>query len=577
LIFLAIAALLGVTLLVFRGAGVVPHAVDFSQSTQNLEAFNFVEVTAQVSAPHPSNPFIDGSIRGTFKTATGKKQWNVEGFCDSEDGSVYRVRFMPPAPGDYLWSVEYRQGWSKKASSGTFQVRDGHRRGLVRIDPQNRWHFIWEGTGEHYFFNGTTAYWLMGWRDEQVIQSSIERLHQLKINRMRVTVAGRTNVYYGEPVMAGPSWSPLIRPWQTVKNVRFLHILGRIGQRLGIEGGLFDSLANLNFVEDVYHPGFDYSRFEVSYWQKFDRVLRFARDRDMVFSLVLDMDDSRVHPAPGSADEQRFIKYAIARFGAFSNITWDLGDDLDQYRDEHWTHATGTLIKEWDPYGHLATSHPVDNVHQDRSSDWFDFTSFQEWSREQHAFMLSERKKQESLGRIIPQTNEEYGYEDHYPLWAKGGLESDSADALRRTAWEIVMAGGYQTAGETARRGTNVLPDTGGGWVNGRGDDTMTMFRGYAHMVNFFTSFEWWKTEPHDELVNSGNYCLAKPGEIYAVYLPSGGNVTVQLPPGQYLAVWWNPITGEKTSLPLINVTTSSWSSEQASGISDWALLFQRK
>ena len=78
------------------------------------------------------------------------------------------------------------------------------------------------------------------------------------------------------------------------------------------------------------------------------------------------------------------------------------------------------------------------------------------------------------------------------------------------------MAGGYQTAGETARRGTNVWPDTGGGWMNGRGDDTMTMFKGYAHMVDFFTSFDWWDTEPHDELVNNGNYCLAKPGETYA-------------------------------------------------------------
>ena len=34
----------------------------------------------------------------------------------------------------------------------------------------------------------------------------------------------------------------------------------------------------------------------------------------------------------------------------------------------------------------------------------------------------------------------------------------------------------------------------------------MTMFQGYAHMVDFFTSFPWWKTEPHDELVNDGNY-----------------------------------------------------------------------
>jgi hypothetical protein len=576
LILLAMAVLLSIAFLLCRAFGFPPRRVDFSQSGQNVEAFDFVEITAQVFGPHPGNPFTDGSIRGTFKSATGNKQWNVEGFCDAEDGSVYRLRFMPQAPGGYTYSVEYRQGWFKKASSGVFQVSDGHRRGPVRIDPQNRWHFVWEGTGEHYFFNGTTAYWLMGWRDEQVIQASIERLHQLKINRMRVTVAGRTSEYYGESVMDGPSWSPLLRPWQTAKDVHYLHILGRIGQFFGVGGGSSDSLATLGYAEDIYHPGFDYSRFQVSHWQKLERALRFARDRDMVFSLVLDMNDSRVHPVPGSADERLFIKYVIARFGAFSNITWDLGDDLDKYRDDRWTHTTGTEIKEWDPYGHLATSHPIDTVHQDRTSDWFGFTSFQEWSREQHAFMLAERKKQQRLGRIIPQTNEEYGYEGTYPYWVKE-LGSDSADTLRRTAWEIVMAGGYQTTGESTRRGTNVLPDTGGGWMNGRGDDTMTMLQGYAHMVDFFTAFEWWKTEPHDELVNNGNYCLAKPGDLYAIYLPRGGNVTVRMEPGQYVAAWWNPTTGEKTPLPFVNVTTSSWISPQATGSNDWALLLQKK
>lgn len=157
------------------------------------------------------------------------------------------------------------------------------------------------------------------------------------------------------------------------------------------------------------------------------------------------------------------------------------------------------------------------------------------------------------------------------------GLGSNSAEALRRTAWEIVMAGGCQTTGETARRGTNVLPDSGGGWMNGRGDDSMTMLRGYAHMVDFFTMFEWWKTEPRDDLVNNGNYCLAKPGKIYAVYLPRGGNVTVQIQPGEYIGVWWNPATGEETALPLVNVTTSSWTSPQVTGSNDWALLLQKK
>jgi hypothetical protein len=89
------------------------------------------------------------------------------------------------------------------------------------------------------------------------------------------------------------------------------------------------------------------------------------------------------------------------------------------------------------------------------------------------------------------------------------------------------MAGAYQTAGETVRRGTNVGADMGGGWFNGRGDDTMTMFLGYGHMVDFFTGFAWWKTNPHDELVNNGNYRLADPGKTYAIYLPKGGQVTV--------------------------------------------------
>ncbi len=112
------------------GQGRGPLAVEFLQSTQDLEAFDFVEVTARVSAPHPSNPFIDGSIRRTFKTSAGNGQWNIEGFCDSDNGSLYRLRFMPPAPGDYTYSVEYHQGWSKRTSSGTVHVRDGHRAGV---------------------------------------------------------------------------------------------------------------------------------------------------------------------------------------------------------------------------------------------------------------------------------------------------------------------------------------------------------------------------------------------------------------------------------------------------------------
>ena len=575
-LILLILILLG-TAFIFAGPGLPSRSVAFSQSAGELKAYDFVEVTAQVSSPRPRNPFIDGVFRGTFTRASDGHHWEVEGFADAEDGSIYRIRFMPSSPGEYSYSVSYRQGWLSRTSTGKFHANDGRLRGPIRIDPQNRWHFIWEGTGKHYFFNGTTAFWLLGWRDDKVIASSIERLHQLKINRIRATIAGRTNVYYGEPVMPGPEWTPFLMPWQKSLWPRYLHLLGRVGQRyaFGLGSAAFDSLAGLDSAEDIDHPGFDYRRFQVSYWQKFDQALRTARDSDVIISLVLDMGDSRIYPAAGSEDEKRFIRYAVARFGAFSNVTWDLGDDLDRYRDEQWTHSTGIFIKTIDPYGHLATSHPIDNVHQDRTSDWFDFTSFQEWSREQHAFMLRQRNEQQRLGRIIPQTNEEYGYEDHYPLWAKGP-GSDSADTLRRMAWEIAMAGGYQTTGETARRGTNVWPDTGGGWMNGRGDDTMTMLKGYGHMVDFFTSFNWWDAEPHDELVNAGNYCLAKPGEVYAAYLPHGGTLSLRMEPGPYSAMWWEAATGKQIVLPSIKANSNSWVSPPAPGNGDWALLLRK-
>jgi len=113
--------------------------------------------------------------------------------------------------------------------------------------------------------------------------------------------------------------------------------------------------------------------------------------------------------------------------------------------------------------------------------------------------------------------------------------------------------------------------------MNGRGDNTMTMFQGYVHMVDFMTSFDWWKTEPHDELVNHGNYCLAKPGEIYAIYLPHAGKVTLQILHGSYNATWWNAKTGKKSTLPTANVASPTWTSPGAPGANDWVLLLQKK
>jgi hypothetical protein len=524
--------------------------VSFRQSADQLETYDFIEVSARVEHLGPINPFTQAAVRGRFQRE-GDEPVTVDGFCDAADGSLFAVRFMPARPGRYHYSVTYEQPGLKQTHEGTFRAAAGKRRGVLRVDRDHPWHFVWEGTGEHYFFNGTTAYLLMGWEDEAVIRACLDRFARHKVNRARVLLNGRPGKsLWGEPIVPGAGFQARVNPWPARR------------------------------PDDLCYPDFDFGRFDVRHWQRFERMLRHARDKDIVISVVLDWGDSNEHPAAAGEDERRYYRYAAARLAPFANVTWDLGDDVSLFRTLAWSHEMGTFLRSCDVYHHLATDHPVDNKHQDRAAEWFGFTSFQEWSRPQHEWMLRQREAQRRTGRIIPQTNEEYGYEDHYPRWAQNFPDGASAEGMRRTAWEIYMAGCYQTTGETARRGTGYWPDTGGGWVNGRGDDTMVLLRDNAHTVEFFTGFAWWTTEPHDELVDGGAYCLADPGRVYAVYLPMGRKVSVKLLPATYEARWFNPRTGKEQPLPRLehrgDAAGSAWAAPEPPDHGDWALLLTK-
>jgi len=90
-------------------------------------------------------------------------------------------------------------------------------------------------------------------------------------------------------------------------------------------------------------------------------------------------------------------------------------------------------------------------------------------------------------------------------------------------------------------------------------------------------------------LVNNGAYCLAKLGEIYAVYLPirpTCGNqenfdyqeacrdITIKLEPGTYDAKWFSATTGEVVPLP--TVQGPAWKLPSPPGWLDWALLLKK-
>ena len=80
-----------------------PPVVAFTQSATTLAAYDFVEVTVKVAGSDVGNPFTNASVNGWFEASGTSKRWQVDGFCDSPDGTVYRIRFVPPSAGDYKY------------------------------------------------------------------------------------------------------------------------------------------------------------------------------------------------------------------------------------------------------------------------------------------------------------------------------------------------------------------------------------------------------------------------------------------------------------------------------------------
>jgi hypothetical protein len=532
--------------------------VEFTASANEVVCYDFVEVTLTVSGSEAKNPFTEVRVEGAFNLK-GDPPLAVDGFCDSADGRTFRIRFMPSKPGAHDYTVRYREGAFEQAHTGVFQARDTKKKGLVRVDPEFPAHFRWEGTKERYFWNGTTAYWLAGWDDETARQI-IDRLDRLKITRVRAALSGRVKDgrAWFENVLPTDQFSFLLNPW--------------VAQN----------------PQSVEQPGFDVTRFNVAYWQKWERLLAHARSQDLIVSVIFYVGGRRPGVDPfgkagmGGPDEQRYYRYAIARLAPFSNVMWDLANEYRLFRNDAWAERMGAFVKQCDPYDHLTSTHG----HPDfrfRKSPWADFAMYQSWDEHGgYDFMLSNRLEQARTGRMIPQVNEEYGYEDHYPRgWGENRkAPARSAETRARLAWEICLAGGYQTTGERANS------PTGGGWINGRGDDSMTMLELYGHLYDFFTSMTWWKLAPDTNLVVSvqphpGAKVQAAPrsfaarsdeGDLAAIYVPGGGVVTLKgdLLKDQLKPLWFSPRDGGMRNARALRERVY-----RTPTADDWVLLFR--
>lgn len=268
--------------------------------------YGVLELVLRVDAPRVANPFAEARLVAEFAGPRGTH--SVLGFCDHEDGTLWRVRFCPTVPGDYRYTVRYRDPAGTAEATGSFVCAPqaaGH--GFVRCDPDHPMHFVHDD-GTHVFLAGKTA-WRLGcspcWRE------FIDQAAAFRMNVLRVGVE-----WTGWPELGSVCW-----PWHGT-------------------------------AEDP-----DFTRFSLAQWQQWDKVLHYAFARGIMIEPCIYTDIPFRHRKYGNpdADMERYWDYLLARWGAYPGVLlWELYNEFTGQPDVQAYMAR--YLHQHDIYGRIVTT-----------------------------------------------------------------------------------------------------------------------------------------------------------------------------------------------------------------------------
>jgi len=244
------------------------------------------------------------------------------------------------------------------------------------------------------------------------------------------------------------------------------------------------------------------------------------QQRGMVVYLVLE-DDS----AWTGYDHARYYREIVARFGYLPGLVFNMGEEHNENYKLPAALAFMQQFADLDPYDHPRGIHNVNSPNNDYiDAPQVDFTSIQtgspgtrrglERALLHNQLALTWIQRCESRGKRTLMVN----------------FDEGRPEEQRAAWWAAYMAGGVWEA--------HVLPPYDrpmSAWVK--------IWNELGGARTFMESLPFWEMQPHNELVKSGQaFCLAKPGEAYALYLPAGGKVTMALPENaEFQFAWWDP------------------------------------
>ncbi|RMF41880.1 MAG: DUF5060 domain-containing protein, partial [Planctomycetota bacterium] len=530
------------------------------------------------------NPFTDYALTAEFSHASSGKQVVVPGFfaadgdaaeTGAEAGTKWRVHFAPDRTGRWTYRLWLQRGpdvaiggsgeeLPKYSATGEFEVGPSDK-----MPPDFRSRGRLEYVGRHYLrFAGTGEYFLKAGPDApETLLAYVD---------FDGTEARKKNV----PLK---TWQPHERDWQEGDPT------WRGGKGKGLIGALnylrYKGCNVFSFLP--YNAGGDGDNV----WPFVERDDKFHYDCSKLdqWGIVFDhatlcglylhfklqeteMDDNRVGGGekqavvPESLDGGRlgrerklYLRELIARFGHALALNWNLGEENTQSPEEQRQMAQ--YIHDVDPYDHHIVVHTFPNA-QDRvyppllgNQSLLTGASLQNHWSVAHQRTLKWREASARAGRPWVVCNDEQnpaalgvppdpGYEGHDGVAEDGKSRYDLHDIRKRCLWGTLMAGG----GGVEYYFGYKLPQNDLLCEDFRSRDRSWDYCRIA--LEFFADNDipFHEMKCLDALVTGeekGNYCFCKPGEVYLVYLPEGGDCQLAVAePETYTVAWFNPREG---------------------------------
>ncbi|GAA4006241.1 DUF5060 domain-containing protein [Sphingomonas humi] len=279
--------------------------------------------------PSGGNPFVDVNLTATFVSAAGT-QIKVPGFYDGE--GVYRIRFSPPEVGSWRWASESNAA-ALNGVSGSFDAvaPTAGNHGPVRVT-RDGYHFEY-ADGTPFRQIGTTCYsWAL--QSDARCAETLATLKAAPFNKMRMLVF---------PNVESVATNPFVRT----------------GPGLG---------------------EWDPSRFDPAYFRRYeDRLVRLGAlgiQADVI--LFHPYDSKRGYSDMKRADDERYLRYVSARFGAYRHVWWSMANEYDAIESKKmadWDHLFEVLVAA-DPHDRLRSIHQI-HTYYDARKPWITHASIQ--------------------------------------------------------------------------------------------------------------------------------------------------------------------------------------------------------